>query len=89
MEGKQLGVKAMNLINKVVAQSGEKGALPSLYAATADGVEQGAFFGPGGMLKMHGWPVPDIPSKKLVTNEVAAQLWELSEALTSMEFRVQ
>jgi len=89
MEGKQLGAKAMNLINKVVAQSGEKGALPSLYAATADGVEQGAFFGPGGLLKMQGWPVPDSPSKKLVTNEVAGQLWKLSETLTSMEFRVQ
>ena len=88
MEGKQLGAKAMNLINKVLAQSGEKGALPSLYAATADGVEQGAFFGPGGLLKMQGWPVVDYPNKKLVTNEVAAQLWEVSEALTSMEFRV-
>jgi hypothetical protein len=38
---------------------------------------------------MQGWPVPDSPSKKLVTNEVAVQLWELSEALTSMEFKVQ
>lgn len=88
MEGKELGAKAMYLINKVLAQSGEKGALPSLYAATADGVEQGAYFGPGGLLKMQGSPVPDSPSKKLVNNEVAGQLWELSESLTRTEFRI-
>lgn len=88
MEGKRLGAIAMNLINKVLAQSGEMGALPSLYAATADGVEQGAFFGPGGFMKMQGWPVTDYPSKKLVTNEVATQLWDVSEALTRTEFKV-
>ena len=88
MEGKQLGAKAMNLINKVLAQSGEKGALPSLYAATAKDVEQGAYFGPGGLMKLHGWPVPDSPNKKLVNNEVAGKLWNVSEALTSLEFKV-
>jgi NAD(P)-dependent dehydrogenase (short-subunit alcohol dehydrogenase family) len=89
MEGKQLGAKAMNLINKIVAQSGEKGALPSLYAATVDGVEQGAYFGPGGLLKMQGWPVQDSPSKKLVNNETADRLWGVSEALTGLEFKVR
>ena len=89
MEGKQLGAKAMNLINKILAQSGEKGALPSLYAATVDGVEQGAYFGPGGLLKMQGWPVQDSPSKKLVNNETADRLWVVSEALTGLEFKVR
>ncbi len=88
MEGKQLGARAMYFINKLVAQSGEKGALPSLYAATADGVRQGAYYGPGGLLKLHGSPVLDSPSKKLVNNEVAGQLWELSESLTRTEFRI-
>ncbi len=88
MEGKELGAKAMYLINKVLAQSGEMGALPSLFAATADGVEQGAYFGPGGLLKMQGSPVPDSPSKLLVNNEVSGQLWELSERLTRTEFRI-
>lgn len=88
MKGRQLSAKAMKLINKVVAQSGEKGALPSLYAATAHGLEQGAYFGPGGLLKLQGSPVLESPSKKLVNNEVAGQLWELSENLTRTEFRV-
>ena len=89
MKGNQFGVRSMNLINKLVAQSGEKGALPSLYAATAEGVEQGAYYGPGGLMKMHGWPAPDTPSKKRVNNEVAGRLWDVSEALTSLEFKVR
>jgi len=88
MEGKELGAKAMGLINKVLAQSGEMGALPSLYAATTDGVEQGSYFGPGGLMKMQGWPVLDSPSKKLVNNEVSGRLWEVSEALTNLKFKV-
>jgi len=88
MKGNQLGAFSMNLLNKLVAQSGEKGALPSLYAATAKDVEQGAYFGPGGLMKLHGWPVPDSPNKKLVNNEVAGKLWNVSEALTSVEFKV-
>ena len=88
MEGKHLGARAMYLINKLVAQSGEKGALPFLYAATADGVRQGAYYGPGGLLKLHGSPVLDSPSKKLVNNEIACKLWELSESLTGREFTI-
>lgn len=88
MKGRSLSAAAMSMINKVLAQSGEKGALPSLYAATAEDVEQGAYFGPGGPLKMHGWPAPDIPNKKLVNNEVAKKLWEVSESLTGLDFKV-
>lgn len=88
MKGKNLEAVSMTMINRVVAQSGEKGALPSLYAATADGVRQGDYFGPGGVLKLKGWPVPDSPSKKLVNPEVARKLWEVSESLTGIEFRV-
>ena len=88
MKGNQLGAVSMNLVNKLVAQSGEKGALPSLYAATAEDVEPGAYFGPGGLMKLHGWPKQESPNKKLVNNEVAGKLWDVSEDLTSLEFTV-
>ena len=87
MKGDRLGATFYQLANRLVAQSGEKGALPSLYAATADGVEQGAFFGPGGPLRLHGFPAPDTPAAKLINDEVAARLWEVSESLTGVEFR--
>ena len=38
-----------NLANRLLAQSGAMGALPSLYAATAPGVESGSFYGPSGL----------------------------------------
>ena len=88
MKGNQLGAVSMELINSLLAQSGEKGALPSLYAATADGVDQGEYFGPDGWMKLHGWPGQESPSKKLVNDEVAGRLWELSESLTGLEFPV-
>jgi len=87
MKGDRLGAAFYQLANKLVAQSGEKGALPTLYAATAEGVEQGAYFGPGGLLGLHGFPAPDSPRRKLVNDEVAARLWKVSESLTGVEFR--
>lgn len=88
MKGARLGAASFNLINRLVAQSAEMGALPTLYAATANDVEQGAFYGPGGFMKLRGWPVVDSPSQKLVTDEVAGKLWDVSESLTGIEFGV-
>ncbi|MCK4879019.1 MAG: SDR family NAD(P)-dependent oxidoreductase [Bacteroidales bacterium] len=88
MKGSWLGAGSFNLANRLMAQTAEMGALPLLYAATAIDVEQGAFYGPGGWLKMHGWPVLDSPSQKLVTGEVAGKLWDVSESLTGIEFRI-
>jgi hypothetical protein len=39
-------------------------------------------------MKLHGWPEQDSPNQKLVNNEVAGKLWDVSEALTSLEFKV-
>lgn len=88
MKGRKLGAEAMAIINRIVAQSGEMGALPSLYAATAEEVEQGAYIGPDGLLRMHGWPAPDRPDRKLVRDDVARRLWETSESLTGVRFSV-
>ncbi len=46
----------MAVTNKVVAQSAEMGALPSLYAATAPDVPGGSFVGPDGFLEQRGHP---------------------------------
>jgi NAD(P)-dependent dehydrogenase (short-subunit alcohol dehydrogenase family) len=88
MEGSKLGAGTFTLGNRLLAQSAAMGALPTLFAATAPGVGQGSFYGPDGWLKMHGWPAPDTPSRKLVTSEVAGRLWELSESLTGIEFSI-
>jgi NAD(P)-dependent dehydrogenase (short-subunit alcohol dehydrogenase family) len=88
MQGSRLGVRSFNLANQLVAQSAAMGALPTLYAATAADVGQGSYYGPGGWLKMHGWPVLDTPSRKRVTPEVAGRLWDISEQLTGTKFSI-
>ncbi len=84
MRGSRIGAGAFNLVNKLVAQPARMGALPILYAATAGGVLPGAYFGPGGPMRLHGYPVPDRPNSKLVTPQEARRLWELSESLTGL-----
>jgi NAD(P)-dependent dehydrogenase (short-subunit alcohol dehydrogenase family) len=88
MNGMQLRAGFFKLTNRLVAQTGENGALPTLYAATSPGVDQGAFFGPNGLLKLRGAPEPDSTSKKLINDEVAGRLWDVSESLCGLEFRV-
>lgn len=88
MKGNRLGVGFFNLANRIVAQSGERGALPTLCAATSDHVDQGAYFGPGGILRLHGEPVPEEPGRKVQNDALAGRLWEVSEALTGITFRV-
>lgn len=88
MRGSKLGARSFRMANWLVAQSAEKGALPSLYAATAEGVDQGDYYGPGGFMRMKGWPALDRPNSKRVTDNVARELWELSESLTGLEFFV-
>jgi NAD(P)-dependent dehydrogenase (short-subunit alcohol dehydrogenase family) len=88
MKGSRLGAGSFNLVNRIVAQSAEKGALPSLFAATATDVEQGGYYGPDGFLRLTGWPSPDRPSKKRADEKVADKLWELSEQLTGLNIPV-
>ncbi len=48
----------MKVTNPLLAQSEDMGALPSLYAATAPGVEGGTFVGPDGFMEQRGYPHP-------------------------------
>lgn len=88
MKGSRISARSFNLANRLVAQSAEMGALPSLYAATAEGVEPGSFYGPGGFMRMKGWPAPDVPDPKRVTRKVAENLWVLSESMTGLKFTI-
>ena len=88
MRGSNLGVASFGLANRLVAQSAENGALPTLYAATSEQVRQGAYYGPDGFLRLAGWPAPDTPNKRRVTDEVAEKLWKLSEQLTGCKIPV-
>jgi len=85
-EGRTLGAGSFQLVNYLVAQSGPKGALPILYAASAQEVEPGGYYGPGGFLRLRGYPVPEKPHSRGLSHETARSLWSLSEQLTGLSF---
>ena len=78
----------MTVANKVIAQSAEMGALPTLYAATVPDVESGMFIGPDGIGEQRGYPTPVGPSRAATDADVAARLWTVSEELTGVRFEL-
>jgi len=79
--------KKMNeFANKLLAQSASMGALPGLFASTSPDVKPGAYYGPGGWFKMHGYPVEENINRKLVDPEISRKLWLKSEELTGIKF---
>lgn len=88
MKGKWLGAALFNLANGLIAQSAAMGALPTLYAATAEDVSQGAYYGPRGFMRLWGRPALDEPDRKQISDEVAEKLWRVSESLCGTDFKV-
>jgi NAD(P)-dependent dehydrogenase (short-subunit alcohol dehydrogenase family) len=72
--------------NRLLAQSPEMGALPTLYAATTD-VRPGGFYGPTGRIGLRGFPGPSGSSAAAKDEVAARRLWELSEQLTKVTYR--
>jgi len=75
----------MSIGNRLVAQSAEMGALPTLYAAIAD-VPSGSFAGPGGITGQHGHPKLVARSRAAKDAETARELWERSSDLTGVTY---
>jgi NAD(P)-dependent dehydrogenase (short-subunit alcohol dehydrogenase family) len=71
--------------NRVLAQDEDGGALPTLYAATAD-VPGDSFAGPGGFMEQRGAPKLVGRSDAAQDAGVARRLWDASEALTGVRF---
>ena len=71
--------------NKVVAQSDEMGALPTLYAATQD-IPGDSYVGPDGPGEQRGHPTLVGRSEAAQDREAARRLWERSEELTGVSF---
>ena len=72
--------------NRVIAQSDEMGALPTLYAATQPNLPGASYTGPGGYQEIRGHPKAAGRSVAAADEASAARLWELSERLTGVSF---
>lgn len=86
MTGSAIAGRIMAMATRVAAQSPEMGALPSLYALTADDVHGGDFIGPGGLMQMWGYPAKVEPAPMAKDPELASRLWAVSQQLTGVRY---
>jgi NAD(P)-dependent dehydrogenase (short-subunit alcohol dehydrogenase family) len=85
MAGNRGAERVMSLVNRVMAQSAETGALPTLYAATAPSVEPDSFTGP----RVLGWRGPPAPSRRAAgtrDDRLGELLWAASQQLTGVTY---
>ena len=87
MSGNQAGELLMAVGNRLFAQSDADGALPILYAATAD-LPGASYAGPSGRGEMQGSPTLVSPSHAATDEAVARRLWAVSEELTGVRFEL-
>lgn len=76
----------MAVTNVLVGQSADKGALPSLYAATFADLPGGSFVGPDGPFESRGHPRLVTAASKAYDEKIWARLWEVSEELTGVRY---
>ena len=76
----------MRVLNLLVAQSADAGALSPLYAATMPDLPGGSYVGPDGPGEWRGSPHLVGMSKRAQDPETARRLWEVSETLTGVRY---
>ena len=84
MAGARLRARFMTGANRVLAQSAAMGALPILYAATAEGVNGCDYIGPTSWGGMRGYPGKVRSSPRSYDVALARRLWQVSEDLTGV-----
>ncbi len=73
----------------LLLQNPANGALPQIRAAVDPDVKGGDYFGPDGFIEVSGSPVR-VKSNSASHNEKdAKKLWEISEKLTGVDFRIR
>ena len=85
MEGSAIRGTLARVGNMLFAQSDERGALPTLFAATED-LPGGSFVGPDGLAEMRGHPHLVTPRPHATDQDAARRLWEVSTELTGVRF---
>jgi NAD(P)-dependent dehydrogenase (short-subunit alcohol dehydrogenase family) len=76
----------MALSNRLIAQSAEMGALPTLFAATVPEIPGGTFIGPDGFMEQRGYPHVVSATSKAYDEDVWRRLWDVSEQLTGVHY---
>jgi NAD(P)-dependent dehydrogenase (short-subunit alcohol dehydrogenase family) len=74
------------ILSPVICQSEEKGALPTLRAATDPEAHGGEYYGPSGFLEWGGSPIKVKCNSEAADREVAEKLWKMSEEMTGVRY---
>ena len=72
----------------LVFNSARGGAQPTLYAALGADIEGGDYCGPGSLGEMRGAPVKVGSNRRSRDLQAAAQLWDVSQELTGVQYPV-
>lgn len=73
-------------LGSLFLQPASQGALPTLYAALAEGLTGGEFIGPAGFRQMRGYPIQVDSDVEAKDEQVAQRLWQVSEELTKVYY---
>lgn len=76
----------LKALMKIIFQPAEKGALPTIYAATESSLMGGEYIGPDGRGNRKGNPAIETPAPGVYNPETMQKLWEVSEKLTGVVF---
>lgn len=79
-------VKVAMTLGAPLLQTPERGALPTLRAATDPSAAGGQYYGPGGLAEARGYPVVVPSSAQSHDSALQARLWAVSEDLTGVRF---
>ena len=85
--GKESG-SIMKFLFNSYAQPAEKGALPTLYAASNKSLKGGEYIGPDGKGNHRGNPAVSSEVNVLFKSSVAEKLWKVSENLTGTIYAI-
>jgi NAD(P)-dependent dehydrogenase (short-subunit alcohol dehydrogenase family) len=84
MRGATAEARVTSAMNAVIAQSASRGALPTLCAATYSPLVGASYIGPDGFMEMRGFPKLTRAAGIAYDQELAANLWAVSEELTGI-----
>lgn len=84
--GATLEGAALAAFGRLLGQSADDGALPTLYAATSPAVRGGGFYGPRAISMLRGGAGPSWAPPRAHDPILAARLWEVSSERTGVDF---